>query len=344
MIWLTWRQLRVQVAAAALGAVAVVVVAAMTGPRLAEIARRATSVYDTMTGSERTLHTAGIVLLAVAPAVIGAFWGAPLLARELEAGTHRLAWNQSITRTRWLATKLGMTVLFAAVAVGVISLAVTWWAQPVDGVTGNARGALPSRLTPISFAMRGLAPVGYTVFAVVLGTTLGAVLRRTLPAMAVTLALYIAVQIAVPLWVRPHLAPPVSATIAASRSTLDGMSTDPDGSNTTVSVHTADRGDWILTDETVDPAGHPTALPAWFGSCLPAPGPTPGGDAGSSVAHAVSPDVCLQRLTDAGYRQHVTYQPANRFWRLQATETALFVGLSALLGALCVWWVRRRIT
>ena len=41
------------------------------------------------------------------PALIGAFWGAPLITREFEAGTFRLAWNQSVTRARWLAIKLG---------------------------------------------------------------------------------------------------------------------------------------------------------------------------------------------------------------------------------------------
>ena len=50
-------------------------------------------------------------MLAVVPAVVGAFWGAPLVARELEAGTHRLAWTQSVTRGRWLATRLGLTLL-----------------------------------------------------------------------------------------------------------------------------------------------------------------------------------------------------------------------------------------
>ena len=54
-------------------------------------------------------------MLAVVPAVIGVFWGAPLVARELETGTHRLAWNQSVTRTRWLAAKLGVAVLATAV-------------------------------------------------------------------------------------------------------------------------------------------------------------------------------------------------------------------------------------
>ena len=50
----------------------------------------------------------GILLLLVVPAIIGIFWGAPLVARELETGTYRLAWTQSVTRTRWLAVKLAV--------------------------------------------------------------------------------------------------------------------------------------------------------------------------------------------------------------------------------------------
>ena len=44
----------------------------------------------------------------IAPAIVGIFWGAPLIARELETGTHRLVWNQTVTRTGWLATKLAL--------------------------------------------------------------------------------------------------------------------------------------------------------------------------------------------------------------------------------------------
>lgn len=45
------------------------------------------------------VYTGLLVVLAV-PAVIGMFWGAPLISRELETGTHYLAWNQGVTRTR----------------------------------------------------------------------------------------------------------------------------------------------------------------------------------------------------------------------------------------------------
>ena len=105
MIWLTWRQFRVQAAA-----VAAVAVACRAGPGRHRPAARRPRHDRTATSStsspanDRHLFYAGIVVLAVAPAIIGVFWGAPLVARELEAGTHRLAWTQSVTRTRWLAT------------------------------------------------------------------------------------------------------------------------------------------------------------------------------------------------------------------------------------------------
>lgn len=63
------------------------------------------SLVDQVSSSDQTLYYAG---LPAVPAVIGMFWGAPLISRELETGTHYLAWNQGVTRTRWLATKLGL--------------------------------------------------------------------------------------------------------------------------------------------------------------------------------------------------------------------------------------------
>ena len=58
------------------------------------------------------LYFLSVLVILVAPAIIGIFWGAPLIARELEAGTFRLTWNQSITRTRWLTVKLALIGIF----------------------------------------------------------------------------------------------------------------------------------------------------------------------------------------------------------------------------------------
>jgi hypothetical protein len=284
-----------------------------------------------------------VVVLAIAPAVIGAFWGAPLVARELESGTHRLVWNQSVTRSRWLATKLGLTVLAAAAAVGALTFAITWWSGPIDGALGNTHGQLPSRLTPVAFAMRGVAPVGYAVFAVVLGVTFGVVLRRSLPAMALTLAVFTAVQIAVPLWIRPHLVPADQVTLTFSRDRLDGISSNSDGTSLKVTLTTRNPSNWILSNDTIDARGRVVDLPAWAGACFAPPAPPV---AGQRVVQGDDTllTACFTRLNAEGYRQRIVYQPTDHFWPLQFAETGLFLATSGLLTWFCFWWTRRRLS
>ena len=101
--------------------------------------------------------------------------GAPLIARELEAGTYRLAWTQSVTRARWIATRLTLVTLVTAVLMGVLSTAVTWWQRPLD---------LVNDALWLNFDQRDVVPVAFAVFAVALGALLGALVRRTLVAMA----------------------------------------------------------------------------------------------------------------------------------------------------------------
>jgi ABC-type transport system involved in multi-copper enzyme maturation permease subunit len=343
MIWLTWRQSRTQFIAVYGLVAATCVWLAATGPALARLAHRNKDVYDLLTNNDRLLFNGGIAVLAVAPALIGIFWGAPLVARELETGTHRLAWSQSVTRGRWLATKLGFSVLAAAVAVGILTTAITWWAHPIDGAHGSQDGSETARMMPISFAMRGVVPVGYAVFALLLGTLIGLVVRRSVPAMALTMATYVLVQIAVPLWVRPHLVPPTTTTMVISQSTLDGITADGSGPFK-ITTHT-DPGDWILTDQTVDSHGHAAALPSWFSACLPEP--PGGGPSGATAAVHAKPgtlNACFTRLTNEGYRQRVVYQPHNHFWRLQWAEIGLYLAASAILTALSFRWTRHRLS
>jgi hypothetical protein len=344
MIWLTWRQFRTQAAAVYVAVAAVAVALAITGQRLLKLARVDANIFDRLTATDRNLFFAGIIVMAVAPAVIGAFWGAPMVARELEAGTHRLAWNQTVTRTRWLAIKLGVTALAGAAAVGVLTLAVTWWSRPIDGTTSSTHGGgLPARMTPVTFAMRGITPIGYTVFAVALGVALGMVLRRTIPAMALTLAVFTFIQIAVPLWVRPHLVPPVQRTITFTEAKLDSLSSDGPGTAIRLTLATGSHNDWILTNETVDATGHAAALPSWMSDCLPGPPSLPGGTTRAQVNNRPSLEPCFTRLNQEGYRQRLVYQPANHFWPVQWAETALYLALTGLLTWFCFWWIRRRV-
>ena len=336
MIWLSWRQLRTQAAvvAAAVGPAAVVLVlVGRIGPGPTG------NVFDQLTSADRSLYFAGIVVVAITPALLGAFWGAPLVARELETGTHRLAWNQTVSRTRWLAVRLGLTGLTAGTAMAVLTLAVSWWSAPLDGALSDTHGGLPSRLTPVSFAMRGVVPVAYGIFAVALGVAVGVMLRRSLPAMAATLALFTFVQIAMPLWVRPHLIPPVTRTEVLSMDSLDGIQLRGEGDDpvTLVTARPAGPGDWVLTNRTLDPSGRAlAAMPDWFARCVPPPRPETQISGAESRAAL---DACFSRLAAEGYRQQLVYQPASRFWPLQWAETGLFLALSGLLA----WFSFRRL-
>ncbi|WP_237554466.1 transporter [Streptomyces sp. SID724] len=208
MIWLTWRQFRTQAAVMFAAVAALAATLAVTGPQLAELYRTAGSgLVDQVSSSDQTLYYTGLLVVLAVPAVIGMFWGAPLISRELETGTHYLAWNQGVTRTRWLATKLGLGAAASMTAAGLTSLAVSWWSSPIDRAVngGGATDTYFPRLDPVAFAARGVVPMAHAAFAFVLGVALGLVIRRTLPAMATTFALYTAVQIAVPMWIRSHL-------------------------------------------------------------------------------------------------------------------------------------------
>jgi ABC-type transport system involved in multi-copper enzyme maturation permease subunit len=345
MIWLTWRQFRTQLLAVYGLVAAACLWLALTGPGLARLAHRNKDFYDLLSSTDRFLYDGGLAVLAVAPALLGLFWGAPLVARELESGTYRLVWNQSVTRGRWLAAKLGFAVLATALAVAILCVAVTWWAHALDGGQGHQSGNLPSRMTPVAFAMRGVVPVGYAVFALLLGTLVGLVVRRSIAAMAVTLAIYAFVQVAVPLWVRPHLVPPTTTTVTISEATLDGITSDG-GGPFVITAHTSDPQSWILSNQTVDSRGAAAALPSWFQDCLPAPPPDAGSGGGTSQVNPAPGTMgdCLRRLSAEGYRQRLVYQPVSHFWRLQWAELGLYLAASGLFAGGSFWWVRRRLS
>ncbi|MFE1147662.1 transporter [Streptomyces albidoflavus] len=336
MIWLTWRQFRTQ-AAVLFAAVAVLAATlAVTGPQLADLYRTAgSSLLDQVSSADQTLYYTGLLVVLAVPAVIGMFWGAPLISRELETGTHYLAWNQGVTRTRWLATKLGLGAAASMAAAGLTSLAVSWWSSPIDRAVngGGATDTYFPRLDPVAFAARGVAPMSHAAFAFVLGVALGLVIRRTLPAMATTFTLYAAVQIVVPMWIRSHLA-------AADRTTVP---IEPDGAP--ISIQDGARqivahleevpGAWVTSQQTLNAAGQPASVPSSFADCLRT-------ESGPPALQQV--DRCVADLGALGYQQQVTYQPAGNFWVLQWAETGLYLSLALALTGFCAWWIRRRVT
>src|SRR5580704_844568 len=102
MTWLTLRQFRAQAVTAVTALVLLAVAYGYTGPQLAHrydmsklrgcghqpgCANLAVTFMNAVKADQTypALFFAGMVILLVLPAIIGAFWGAPLVARELEA-------------------------------------------------------------------------------------------------------------------------------------------------------------------------------------------------------------------------------------------------------------------
>ncbi|MBO3750655.1 ABC transporter permease [Streptosporangiaceae bacterium NEAU-GS5] len=349
MIWLTWRQFRASAALTAAALAALTAVLALTGPGLSS--QYAAGIADCVADdtcdrffdvffdhNQLAFLAVSLVVLAL-PALIGLFWGAPLITRELETGTHLLVWSQSVTRVRWLTIKLGLIGLTAMTAACLCGLVVTWWSGPLD----KSAVVDLAQMAPLVFGARGIVPVGYAAFAVVLGVTVGMLVRRTLPAMALTLAAFVVIQLAMPLLVRPHLMPPVTGTFELGHANIGGISLPADGAGIQISTEPAvpgHPGAWVLSSDLVDASGRTiggngqeTTIPvsSTSGPCAPQGGPP-------------NEDPCWAEINQLGYRQRASYQPLERFWPFQWIETGIYAALALGLTGLCFWLIRRRVS
>jgi hypothetical protein len=357
MTWLAWRQFRAQAYVVAGFLVLLAVAFALTGPHLVHL-------YDTTVATCSAHNDCGPVrasflhqdrflkasslLLVIAPALMGIFWGAPLIARELESGTYRLAWSQSVTRTRWITSKFCLVGLTSMIVAGLLSLMVTWWSSPFDRLQDNTFG---------NFDQRDIVPIAYAAFAFALGAVAGLLLRRTLPAMAVTLVGFVAVRFAFTSWIRERFASPLHTSIpfqapGSQVSPGQGLPSNP--------------GDWIITSSTVNASGkvighfggigpngdinfRSTANGSTYfvgvGKCpnkIPAPPVRGGGNVSSpppAVQHAVQKCVNSFHL-----RSIVTYQPTSRYWMFQWYELTIFIVMALALAGFAWWWIRRRLS
>jgi hypothetical protein len=357
MIWLTWRQFRTPAVVAYGALLVVVLLAALTGPGLAHAysttmtacrqAGNCTSAMADFSHTDSVLRTALGTLVTIVPALLGMFWGAPLIAREIEGGTIPLVWTQSVTRTRWLAVKLAVVGLAGILVAGLLSLVVTWWAHPLDQAAAAAYD---------TFGERDLAPMGYAALAFAIGVTAGMLIRRTVPAMALTLFTFVVVRVGIAYGIRPRLISPAHRTLALDpASTGFGSSISPDGMfnalfnggpSSALEPATPNLPNaWIHSTRVVDDAGHDLTDKVLDAYC---PGMASGGG-GPAVPGHVPVSQSAQQQTQAcvskvgaTYHELVTYQPGNRYWALQWQELALCGTAALFLAAFCVWWVRRR--
>jgi len=261
------------------------------------------------------------VLLFLVPCVLGIVLGAPLVAGELQAHTNRLAWTQSISRSRWLVIKWLVVGLSVVALVALMQVVVQWWSGHVL-VNFLETSSLPGtdRISPRLFGITGIVPLAYALFAFALAAALGAILRRTVWAVVGTIVGYTAAAILMVFNIRPYrLFSPVFVP----------QVTSPNGNSVAFLPQS------VLSQ------------PAWnlgFGFRL-APG----------VVSPYSANEIAQRCQDRNYNyasylrclasHHVEmgsfYQSASRYWPLQWSEAGIYLGAALVLFGLTVWAVRR---
>jgi hypothetical protein len=163
------------------------------------------------------------LLLLVLPMLAGMFWGAPLVAREIEHGTHRLVWTQGVSRLRWAATKIGLVSVAVLVMTAIYAGMLTWWITPVIQTSGQ-------RFAYIFFDIHGIVVFGYALFALALGVFAGTVTGRMLPAMATTVVGFLGTRLVVMLAARTRyrstetrvLDEDIGAGVSQMRNDLNG--------------------------------------------------------------------------------------------------------------------------
>jgi hypothetical protein len=307
MMWLTWRQHRAQ---AIYFLVALAVLAAVLVPLGLNMFRALSDLglndcHGTLpvgdacdvgrnSFAERfALPHQFSILLALVPLLAGLFAGAPLVARDLEHGTHRLVWTQGVTRRRWLLVKVGLVVAAAAVFAAALSALVSWWWIPYER-------AGTSRFGWVNFDLQGLAPVGYTVFAVALGVAAGALVRKVLPAMAITVAGFVGARVAV-MVARPHFQPAQEVRFPLFAESHPGRFADL----------------WQLSTDVYSADGQ--NLGRGFIMCPP-----------DAAAAAADGDRGCAGFQPGDYNL-TRFHPASDYWTFQLIETGIFVALAALL-------------
>ena len=344
MMWTTWRQHRAEAGVA--GILLVVLLGGLleVGHRARQRAsalglpaclRSKSDCSVALTSLHRDFHSIPPFtgFLVALPLLAGMFWAAPLVSREYEAGTHRLAWSQSVSPRQWMLAKIALvfgSVSLAALAVGLVA---TWALDPLSPAFGG-------RFNSTWYDVQGIVPVACMLFALAAGLLASVVLRRTIPAMAVTLVVYAAARIPVH-WIRGHFAP--VATLSGDRP-MALLLTNLQGAPIDVFRSLAPPDALVRgTTLSVEPGG--TSLSSHLSSIdllhryCPSLQVTRARD---GSIHASNTTACRTALHDLSLRATTSFQPASHFWAIQAVELAVFAALAAMLAGLAVLLVASR--
>ena len=239
MIWLTWRQHRIE---AIVGSVLLLLA---MGFLLVSIPKGGTPASQ-VTQQQEDFVAIVTYLFSLLPLLIGMFLGAPIVSREVEQGTHRLIWTQSITRNSWLLKKVGLLAGAVGLCAILLGLVARLWGNPVN--------------IWLSFDLQVPALLSYSLYALAVGVALSILVRKTVAVIALTIPAFVLPRLAV-FAIRPFFLP-------AMTYTWDPSQADP----------RAGLGDWRLTDGLIDSHGQAVSEDYAHQLCEPGNGTAPSQD------------------------------------------------------------------
>ena len=240
------------------------------------------------------------ILLIFLPLLLGALVGAPLVAREVEQHTHLLVWTQSITRSRWLTVKLVLVLGACLLASGALLAVLIWWYSPWVQLDGSFGTNAYDTSGPVWVAETGLS--------LALGILAGTLTGRVAHAIFLTIVLFVAFRVPVASFWRPNFEAPIILTTPIGQ-----------GNN---NQSTLSSQDWVIAQGYIDAQGNKHD--------------------GYVGCKSNQPSVqCFQ--ANGAQALFVSYQPADRFWTFQWIETGIYLGFSVLALCAVFWLVRHRL-
>lgn len=249
--------------------------------------------------------------------LFGLVLGVTAVASELERGTARLAWTQSESRVRWLASKFLVSIASMVVILAPLSFLLSWWVG----------ASSLTRMAPKNFPIAGFLEVAYALLCFALVVAIGLLVRRAAWVFAIGLVLFVALFFTMQLQVRPNLVTPSVAALASVQVTQGSTSGF-------YSSGGAPASSWFLSQgfEPKGAKGVPSSSlensstnEMYRCEGVPQPGVN-------------TYPYCLKHL---GLRSIETYVPDSQFWTLQFLEGGIYVLLAALLAAVAFLGVRR---
>jgi hypothetical protein len=318
MIWVTWRQHRIEALIAGILLATLMLALLITGIEMISTYQNTglasctipQPMCDILELNFINHYSTVVSFMAIAlsslPLLAGMFIGAPLVARELEHRTHRLIWTQSITRIRWLGTKLLLITSITLAAFITLTALTAWWSGPWNAVN-----------SPWStYDLRGLVLPAYALFALALGIAAGTLVRQSVPAIGITLVVFLLVRFAIAFWLRPYFLTPLTYI----------SSLDQPGPPSHV--------DWTVHNGTIDRSGREISISEISQICPQLVGK---GSANDFSAFRT----CEQ---EHGFQSRSFYQPVDRFWLFQVIEATIFLLMAVALFTSSVWLTSKKIT